>query len=67
MISENIFKPSAPPQEALMLGKTIKNNIKSYTFFDSNICQYCDKKFGTNRRLATHLRIKKNKDELHKD
>ena len=42
-----------------------KNNMKSNTFFESNICQYCDKKFGTSRGLATHLRIKKNKDELH--
>ena len=46
-----------PPQEALML-ENKKNNMKSNTFFESNICQ-C-------RGLATHLRIKKNKDELHK-
>ena len=46
-----------PPQEALML-ENKKNNMKSNTFFESNICQYCDKKFGTSRGLATHLRIK---------
>ena len=65
-ISEHIFKPSAPPQEVFTLEKNLKDNMKTNTFFESNICKYCDRKFGTGRGLATHLRIKKNKDEKHK-